>query len=88
MALDSQGSSTELIPPLGTFIKDVLADAKDLAGQYIFLSAGRRLVSSRNQFSVCLFVRSFIMVLLGLLGDVHKDNFTWNLKALMSSRVC
>jgi hypothetical protein len=22
-----------------------------------------------------------VMVLLGLLGDVHKDNFTWNLKA-------
>ena len=21
------------------------------------------------------------MVLFGLLGDVHKDNFTWNLKA-------
>ena len=29
-----------------------------------------------------------IMVLLGLLGDVHKGNFTWNLKASMSSRVC
>ena len=23
----------------------------------------------------------FVMVLLGLLGDVHKDSFTWNLKA-------
>ena len=23
----------------------------------------------------------FVMVLLGLLGDVHKGNFTWNLKA-------
>ena len=23
----------------------------------------------------------FVMVLFGLLGDVHKDNFTWNLKA-------
>ena len=22
-----------------------------------------------------------VMVLLGLLGDVHKGNFTWNLKA-------
>ena len=56
MALDSQGSSTELIPPLDLDV--FLADAKDLAGQYIFLSAGRRLVSSRNQFSVCLLVRS------------------------------
>ena len=30
----------------------------------------------------------FIMVLLGLLGDVHKGNSTWNVKASMSSRVC
>ena len=50
MALDSQGSSTELIPPL----IDALEDAKDLAGQYIFLAASCRLVSSRNQFSICL----------------------------------
>ena len=33
-------------------------------------------------------IATYIMVLLGLLGDVHKGNFTWNLKALMSSRVC
>ena len=24
-----------------------------------------------------------VMVLLGLLGDVHKGNFTWNLKAFV-----
>ena len=29
-----------------------------------------------------------VMVLLGLLGDVHKGNFTWNLKAFDESRVC
>ena len=26
-------------------------------------------------------ISEVVMVLLGLLGDVHKDNFTWNLKA-------
>ena len=44
-------SSTELIPPL-------IAEAKE-AGQYKFLAAGHRLVSSRNQF--CSFVRSLVL---------------------------
>ena len=47
-------SSTELIPPL----IDALAEAKE-AGQYKFLAASHRLVSSRNQF--CSFVRSLVL---------------------------
>ena len=46
-------SSTELIPPL--------IDAKE-AGQYTFLTASQRLVSSRNKFSVLSFVRSLIIL--------------------------
>ena len=55
---------------------------------YMIFCINKEMKRSTEKAKTMIGDQAYIMVLLGLLGDVHKGNFTWNLKALMSSRVC